>query len=66
MCTQQHFSALWQVVERLVVDGLQTSLSQSLAFAAIMHNIAQAAERCLLGQFFFGLAYGRCYTEAKS
>ena len=66
VCAQQHLRAPGQRLEFGVPDGLQSQRPQPFALAAVVYDVAQAAERVRSPQFLLGLADGRRHPEAEA
>ena len=64
MSAQQHLRIM-DVSHLLVIDGHQSHLLQSITLLTIVHNVTQAIELLLLGQFLFRLADSTRHTKAE-
>ena len=62
----QQYLGIVQAVELVVVDGDESHGLQTLHFAAVVHNVAQAVQRAAFGQFLFGFADGVDHSEAEA
>ena len=65
MGTQQD-SGLTQILEFIMIYGLETELLQAAAFYAVVYYVTQAIEFIAFAQFLLSLTDGREHSKAES
>lgn len=58
--------AVVELVELVVVNGLQAHVLQTVALGAVVYDIAEAVELLTVFEFVFRLAYGAGHSEAET